>query len=330
MQEVLILNENELRQAVSLDMSIIDLVADAFAKLSAGTVSMPPILRMDMEDRNGEVDVKTAYVPGLDGFAIKISPGFFDNPKIGLSTTSGLMVVHDATTGFVRAVLLDNGYLTDVRTAAAGAVAARLLAPEKATRAGVIGTGVQARLQMQALAMVRPIESIIVWGRDPEKAAECARDIERLTGASATVSDSIGDLVCDSDVVVTTTPSRTPLIEASMLHPGLHITAMGSDAEHKNELAPDVIAEVDLFTCDRHAQSARLGELHHAVGAGVVPEDMPVTELGELISGTKKGRINDKQVTVCDLTGTGVQDTAIAIHTLRIAEEQGFGAKLAN
>ena len=129
MREILILTENELRQAVSLDMPLIDLIADAFKKLSAGKVSMPPILRMDMEDKNGEVDVKTAYVPGLEGFAIKISPGFFDNPKIGLPTTSGLMVVHDATTGQVRAVLLDNGYLTDMRTAAAGAVAARCLAP---------------------------------------------------------------------------------------------------------------------------------------------------------------------------------------------------------
>jgi ectoine utilization protein EutC len=330
MREILILTENELRQAVSLDMTLIDLIADAFKKLSAGKVSMPPILRMDMEDKNGEVDVKTAYVPGLDGFAIKISPGFFDNPKIGLPTTSGLMVVHDATTGQVRAVLLDNGYLTDMRTAAAGAVAARCLAPEGATRAGVIGTGVQARLQMQALAMVRPIDTVHVWGRDADKAKACAQDIERLTSATVTVSSSIAGLVRDSDIVVTTTPSRKPLIDASMLHPGLHITAMGSDAEHKNELAPDVIAEADLFTCDRHSQSARLGELHHAVGAGIVPEDMPVAELGAILSTPKKGRKSASDVTICDLTGTGVQDTAIAIHTLSVAEENGFGTKISN
>lgn len=325
MGDVLILNETELRQAVSLDMAVVDLVADAFAKLSAGQVSMPPILRMDMADKNGEVDVKTAYVPGLDEFAIKISPGFFDNPKKGLSTTSGLMVVHDADTGFVRAILLDNGYLTDLRTAAAGAVAAKYLANPDATTAGVIGTGAQARLQMQALAMVRSLTTITVWGRDSVKAAECAADIERQTGVKTVVSDSIDSLVAASDIVVTTTPSHTPLIEASMLHPGLHITAMGSDAEHKNEIDPGVVGEVDLFVCDRHQQSARLGELHHAVGAGVVPEDMPVTELGELVAGTKPGRSNADAVTLCDLTGTGVQDTAIATYALAIATQNQFG-----
>ncbi|MBO6835301.1 MAG: cyclodeaminase [Alphaproteobacteria bacterium] len=330
MQEVLILNENELRQAITLDMTAVDLVADAFAKLSAGSVVMPPILRMDMEDKNAEVDVKTAYVPGLDGFAIKVSPGFFDNPKKGLSTTSGLMVVHDADTGVVRAVLLDNGYLTDVRTAAAGAVAARCLAVKNASRAAVIGTGLQARLQMQALALVRPIETVTVWGRDPEKAAACAEDIEWSTSLKTRVADSIEEALADAQIAVTTTPSREPLIDSTMLHPGLHITAMGSDAEHKNELAPSVIAEADLFVCDKHEQSARLGELHHAVGAGLVPEDMPVTELGHLVAGTRPGRQSDEAVTVCDLTGTGAQDTAIATYTLAVALENGFGTRITN
>lgn len=330
MQEVLILNENELRQAITLDMTAVDLVADAFSKLSAGSVVMPPILRMDMEDKNAEVDVKTAYVPGLDGFAIKVSPGFFDNPKKGLSTTSGLMVVHDADTGVVRAVLLDNGYLTDVRTAAAGAVAARCLAVKNASRAAVIGTGLQARLQMQALALVRPIETITVWGRDAEKAAACAEDIEWSTSLKTRVAGSIEEALADAQIAVTTTPSREPLIDSTMLHPGLHITAMGSDAEHKNELAPSVIAEADLFVCDKHEQSARLGELHHAVGAGLVPEDMPVTELGHLVAGTRPGRPSEEAVTVCDLTGTGAQDTAIATYALAVALENGFGTRITN
>ena len=330
MREVLILTENELRQAVTLDIEAVSLMGKAFEQLSAGTVSMPPILRMDMDDKHGEVDVKTAYVPGLDGFAIKISPGFFDNPKKGLSSTSGLMSVHDSETGFVRAILLDNGYLTDVRTAAAGAVAAQALARENATRAGVIGTGVQARLQMQALCMVRSIETILVWGRDAESAAACAEDIERATGTEVRVADSVADVVTGSNIVVTTTPSRTPLITADMLHPGLHITAMGSDAEHKNEIAPEVIAEVDVFACDRHQQSAHLGELHHAIGAGTVPEDMPVAELGAILSGTVPGRTDADQITLCDLTGTGVQDTAIATHTLAVCLANGFGTKIAN
>ena len=151
-----IITENQLRDAVSLDLSIVDVIEKAFAALASGSVVMPPILSMELADANGEVDVKTAYIPGFDGFAIKISPGFFDNPKLGLPSLNGLMILFSAKTGLVEAVYLDNGYLTDIRTAAAGAVAARHLAPEKVETAGVIGTGVQARLQMKAAHLVRP------------------------------------------------------------------------------------------------------------------------------------------------------------------------------
>lgn len=330
MADILILTEAEIRKSVGLDETALDLVSQAFVKLSEGSVVMPPILRMDMEERNGEVDVKTAYVAGLDEFAIKISPGFFDNPKKGLPTTNGLMVVQDSATGFVKALLLDNGYLTDIRTAAAGAIAARHLAKPDASRAAVIGAGMQSRLQMQALSLVRDLTHITVWARDAEKAAHCAQDITTATGIETSVSDSVASAVAASDIVVTTTPSRTPLIDTDMLHPGLHITAMGSDAEHKNELAPAVIAEADLFVCDKHEQSAQLGELHHAVGAGLVPEDMPVTELGHVIAGTRPGRPSANAVTICDLTGTGVQDTAIATHAYACAQQAKQGTLISN
>ncbi|MCR9220472.1 MAG: cyclodeaminase [Alphaproteobacteria bacterium] len=330
MPDILVLTEQELRDCVTLDAGAVEIVASAFATLAAGRVAMPPILRMDMPDRNGEVDVKTAYVPGLDGFAVKTSPGFFDNPGKGLPTTSGLMTVHSAETGFVEAILLDNGYLTDVRTAAAGAVAARHMAPEAVETVGVVGAGMQARLQMKAFTLSRPVDRILVWARDPEKAKAAAADITRLTGKQAAVSDSLAGMIRQCQAVVTTTPSRRPLIEKSMLHPGLHITAMGSDSPHKNEIAPEVVAEADLFVCDKHEQSARLGELHHAVGAGLVPEDMPVVELGAVVAGRSPGRTEADQVTLCDLTGTGVQDTAIAVHALKVAREKGFGAVISN
>ena len=163
-REVRILTEADLRRAVPLDLATIDVVECAFAALATGKVVMPPILSMEIAEANGEVDVKTAYIPGFDGFAIKVSPGFFDNPGIGLPSLNGLMILFSARTGLVEALLMDNGYLTDVRTAAAGAVAARHLAGEVRT-AGVIGTGVQARLQMEAAHLVRPFERVLVWGR---------------------------------------------------------------------------------------------------------------------------------------------------------------------
>jgi ornithine cyclodeaminase len=147
-REVTVLTESDLRRLVRLDLPAIDVVERAFAALASGAVVMPPVLSMAIPEANGEVDVKTAYIPGFDGFAIKVSPGFFDNPKIGLPSLNGLMILFSAKTGLVEALLLDNGYLTDVRTAAAGAVAARHLAPAAVDTAGVIGTGTQARLQI--------------------------------------------------------------------------------------------------------------------------------------------------------------------------------------
>ena len=325
MPDMLVLSEKELRECVTLDADVVDIIADAFSKLAGGQVIMPPILRMDMADKNGEVDVKTAYVPGLDGFAIKTSPGFFDNPKKGLATTSGLMTVHSSETGHVQAILLDNGYLTDIRTAAAGAVAARHMAPEEVSTLGIIGAGMQARLQAKAFCLARNVDRILVWGRDPDSAKKAAQDITRLTGKQASVSESLSAMVRDAQAIVTTTPARKPLIDKTMLHPGLHITAMGSDSEHKNEISPEVIAQAELFVCDKHEQSARLGELHHAIGGGLVPEDMPVIELGQLVSGLHPGRTEEDQVTICDLTGTGVQDTAIAVHALAVARAKGLG-----
>jgi len=325
MREIKILSEVELRGCVALDLDSIKCVEDCFRALATKPVVMPPILSFEIAEHNGEVDVKTAYVPGLESFAIKMSPGFFDNPKIGLPSVNGLMVVFSATTGLVEAVLLDNGYLTDVRTAAAGAVAAKWLAREDAGRVGIVGAGAQGRLQLEALTLVRQVTQAQVWARDGAKAAAYAADMGESLGLSITPADSLEGLVRECDIVVTTTPSKDPLIEADWLHPGLHITAMGSDTDHKNELSPAVLAAADLYVPDRLSQCASLGELHHAVAAGAVPADAEYPELGQIIAGLAPGRSDGEQITVCDLTGTGVQDTAIATLARGRAEAEGAG-----
>jgi ectoine utilization protein EutC len=324
MRDIFVLTEPDLRACVRLDRAAIDVVEQAFRALASGKVIMPPILSMDIPDAHGEVDVKTAYIPGFDGFAIKVSPGFFDNPKIGLPSLNGLMILFSAKTGLVDALLLDNGYLTDVRTAAAGAVAARHLAPREVRVAGVMGTGVQARLQIQAAHLVRSLSKVLVWGRDSGKAAACARDIAAAINIEATATDDPAALVRESQLVITTTSAREPILKAAWLHPGLHITAMGSDQAGKNEIEPAAIAAADLFVCDRISQSAKLGELRSAHEAGhLVGVDPP--ELGEVITGVKPGRRSDQDITICDLTGTGAQDTAIATHALAAARKAGSG-----
>jgi ectoine utilization protein EutC len=311
--DIRIVTEAELREAVTLDLALVDVIERAFAALAEGGVVMPPVLSMDLPDANGEVDVKTAFIPGVESFAIKVSPGFFDNPKIGLPSLNGLMILFSATTGLVEAVYLDNGYLTDLRTAAAGAVAARHLAPAQVETAGVIGAGVQARLQIEAAHLVRPFSRVLVHARDMEKARACAADVARRLGIVAEALADPAALLAESQLVVTTTPAREPVLMADWLHPGLHITAMGSDQEGKGELEPACLLRADTFVCDRASQCAERGELRSALAAGLWDRGTP-PELGDVILGRNPGRRSEDEITICDLTGTGVQDTAIAAH----------------
>ncbi|SFE62251.1 cyclodeaminase [Alteribacillus iranensis] len=319
-----IFSEKDIRQVTDVNEKALELIEDGFKKLAREEVTMPPILRVDIPENNGEVDVKTAYVKGMDKFALKISSGFFNNPDKGLPSLSGMMLLFSTETGFTEAVLQDNGYLTDVRTAVAGALAAKYLAKPKMKTAGIIGTGTQARYQLRALHLVRSFEEVLVYGRKEERVHQYIKDMEDTLGVKVRAAESPEEVVRHSDTVVTTTPAKEPLIQKEWLHPGLHITAMGSDAEDKNEIHPSVLEEVDVLACDSVSQVFRLGEHHHAAEAGVLKESSNTLELGHLALGNEKGRENDEQVTFCDLTGTGVQDTAIAVYAydkLREAEK---------
>ncbi|MBB4401111.1 MULTISPECIES: ectoine utilization protein EutC [Rhizobium/Agrobacterium group] len=329
MSRITILTENDLRGVIKLDLSAVDCVERAFAALATQAVAMPPILRLDIPEFRGEVDVKTAYVPGFDGFAIKVSPGFFDNPKLGLPSLNGLMILFSAKTGLVEALLLDNGYLTDVRTAAAGAVAARHLAREDASVAAIFGAGMQARLQLEALMLVRPIRSARIWARDHDKAKRLAGDFASEHGIEVTAMADPQATARGADIIVTTTPAEKPILFADWLEEGQHLTAMGSDAEHKNEIDPAVFARA-RYVADRISQTRILGELHHAIAAGHAASDQHFAELGDVIAGKVQGRVSSKDITFADLTGTGVQDTAIANLAFARAREAKSGQTIEN
>jgi ornithine cyclodeaminase len=282
-------------------------------------------MRVDVPDNNGEVDIKTAYLQGLDSFAVKMSSGFFDNYKLGLPSLGGMMILLSAKIGFPEALLLDNGYLTDVRTGAAGALAAKVLARDQIETAGVIGAGAQARYQMRFLKQVRDFKRLLVYSRSPAHVEQYIADMTPVLGVEIVQAGDPATAVRESDIVVTTTPAKAPYLKAEWLHPGLHITAMGSDAEEKQELEAAVLAQADVLVCDHTSQAFRLGELHHGLAAGVIADDDSIIELGDIITGHRPGRQNDEQITVCDLTGTGVQDTAIALLAYRRARELGLG-----
>ena len=325
--DITILTEADIRSCVAMDDESIDVVEEAFTSFAQGKATIPDIVRVDVHDHHGEVDIKTAYIQGLESFAIKIASGFYENHLLGLPSGSGMMVLVSARTGFPEAVLLDNGYLTNVRTGAAGAVAARYLARDPIQTAGVIGAGAQGRFQMEALKRVRDFGRLMVYDIIPERVDQYASEMAPQLGVEVITATTVEEVVRGSDVVVTTTPSREPYLRAEWLHPGLHITAMGTDSETKQELHADVLGRADLLVCDRKAQCYWLGELFHGLEEGVISPDDPVVELGELTSGQRPGRRNDQQITVCDLTGVGIQDTAIARLAHQKAIDKGLGMR---
>lgn len=290
----------------------------AFAAYAGGAAELPSVIHLDVPEAHGEIHVKAGHLHHAPAYAVKVASGFSgsDPPAV-----DGLVLVFDARNGAPVAMLLDGGYLTDLRTGAAGGVAARRLAPTRVAAVGVIGTGAQARMQVEALAVVRPgIERVRVWGRHDERARVAARDIERLLGghASVEVAGSVREAVEGADVVVTCTAAREPLVREEWVGPGTHVTAVGADGAGKQELDPALLRRADLVVVDSRSQAERLGELQHA-------QDVAerAVELGEICGGTAEGRTGDRQLTICDLTGVGVQDVAAANAVLANAGDRG-------
>jgi ornithine cyclodeaminase len=321
-REVLVYTEPDVRAALDLP-SLIDAVERAFVAASSGGAELPSVIHLDVPESGGEIHVKAGHLHGAKHYAVKVASGFSapDPP-----TADGLVLVFDARDGSPAALLLDGGALTDLRTAAAGGVAARLLAPERVETVAVIGTGTQARLQLDALAVVRPeFAHVRVWGRNRDHATRCVDDLLARPGLPEgcrfAVAESVELALEGADVVITCTASREPIVRARALKPGAHVTALGSDGADKRELDVDVLAAADVLVVDSREQCARIGELHHALDAGTVGSIDDVAELGEVAAGRRPGRTSADQLTVCDLTGVGVQDVAAAALVLERAGE---------
>ena len=324
---ILILTEADLRECVTIDLDALSVVEKAFVGMATGAAIVPPAMGIDVPEYQGEVHVKSAYVRGLDSFAVKIASGFYRNTDKGLSTGSGLMVLLNAATGFPQAVLFDNAYLTELRTGLAGALAAKYLARDNLETIGVVGAGSQGRYQVRSLRLIRDFKRLVVYDTNAESVANYVADMSRELGIEVVPAADVAEVVRSADLVITATPSRTPFLSADWLHAGLHITALGSDGPEKRELEPEVLSRVDKVVCDRRSQCAGLGELHHALDAGLISEE-ETFELGDIAAGDKPGRINDDETTLCDLTGVGVQDTAIALLAYERALEKGLGTEM--
>jgi ornithine cyclodeaminase len=294
---------------------LIEEIAQGFIDYTAGRVVVPPVGYLGFTDPTGDVHLKYGYVKGGDVFVIKVAAGFPQNSERGLPTGDGCMLVFDSHTGFLLAVLLDRSRLTDVRTAVAGAVAARALAPKNISRIAILGTGVQGRLQPLMLKEVTGCREIALHGRSATRAAECARDLEAM-GFRATIAASAEAAVEGAQLIVTTTASRSPLFRAAAVQPGAHVTGVGADAPGKQELDTKLFARAGVVVADSIAQCADHGDLAPALASGDIALER-VRELGAVLAEPSLGRTNEQQISIADLTGVAVQDIVIASHVMR-------------
>ena len=317
----LVVTEAELRSCLPLDMQSLDAVEQAFSWIAEGRVTMPPVMHIDV-DADSAVDIKGAFVEGVAHLAVKIATGFVRNPDAGLPSSGSAIALINAANGLFEGMFLDNGYLMDLRTGLAGGVAARHLAPANVNTVGVVGTGAQARYQIESLALVRPFKRLLVFGRNPARLTRYCTDMRAKLGVSVEPAPSLEALTRASQVIVTTTHATTPLIRAEWVQPGTHITAMGSDLPGKQEIEPAILHRADQVVCDTIAQCRIGGELQHVAESAL---HRPVTELGTYTSGRERLERTADTVTLCDLTGTGAQDTAIGVAAFARIKAAGLG-----
>jgi ornithine cyclodeaminase len=310
-----VLTLEEIKKLVDVPQ-LIEEIATGFVLYSDGKVNVPPVGFLHFDQPPGDVHIKYGYVTGDDYYVVKMASGFYQNPTLGLPVSDGLLLVFSQQTGQLQLILLDECWLTDMRTAAAGAVAAKYLAAKNIHHIGIVGTGTQARMQLEMLRQVTDCKHCLVWGRDAAKVQAMIAELAtsenmRDWGLQVTAAATLEELVVQCNLIVTTTSASSPLIRADQVQPGTHITALGSDDHGKQELEATLLARADIVVADSVAQCVDHGECLPAVQAGIL-EPASIVELGQVIKDPALGRTNETQITVADLTGVAIQDIQIA------------------
>ena len=279
-----------------------------FDEYSKGNSVVPPVGYLAFPD--GECHIKYGYIKGDPYFVVKIAAGFYKNVAIGLKPSVGMMLICSTETGYPLAVLNDEGHLTDMRTAIAGSIAAKHLAPSDIQRIGIVGAGIQARLQLECLRSITDCRRVLVWNRTVANAEALVRSLSN-SNVDAQVAEDLEYLVRTCNLIVTTTPAKKPLIRADWVQAGTHITAVGADAPEKQELDEALMERADICVVDSASQCTDHGEIHTAIANGLI-DASKLKELGDVIGGRTTGREAPEQISVADLTGVAVQDIAIA------------------
>ena len=303
-----ILNKESIIEIVK-KLALVPLIQDGFVAYSQGRSVVPPVGELSFKDPPGDVHIKYGYILGDSYYVIKIASGFWKNETFGIPNGQGMMLLFDQKTGQPKAILLDDATLTDIRTAVAGQICAQQFANDVHC-IGVLGPGLQARLQVEYLKQVTKCRTVMVWGRNQEKIEQYQLDMEEI-GFKVALGESPRQVAQKSNLIITATASSEPMLFPNDILPGTHITAMGSDTPGKRELGPGVLKASSLVVADSIVQCQERGEIAHALVEGDISNDR-IVELGNILSESKPGRTTPEQITVADLTGVAVQDIQIA------------------
>lgn len=310
-----IIDLDEIRANLDLDAAVAA-IRDGFTSLAAGKVQLGAVGHLRFPDLDGDCHIKSAAMAGSDVFAVKVATGFPHNAERGLKTSDGMMTVFDAHTGEPLCLLRDRGYLTDLRTAIAGGLAASLIRPPACDAIGIVGAGIQARFQAELASRLMGVRRVLIWARDPARAECLAAELE-ADGLEAESVSEIAALANRTRLVIAATPARAPLLRRDNVVPGMRIVAMGSDAPGKQEVEAELVASMDLLVADAADQCLEYGELASPARDGLI-ERSRISEFGALLANPPE--LAHMSSALVDLTGVGVQDLQIAAAVWRSVE----------
>jgi ornithine cyclodeaminase/alanine dehydrogenase-like protein (mu-crystallin family) len=325
MPELLVLSRRDVLDLLTLP-DCIGAVERAFRLHADGRTLGPGVLGVPAQD--GGFHIKAAGLLGERSyFAAKTNANFPQNPRrFGLPTIQGTIVLADASTG-VPLAIIESGSVTALRTGAATAVAAKFLARRDARAATVVGCGVQGELQLAAIAAVLPLQRAWVLDSDYDRAESMAARAGKSLGLRVEATKDLRASLRESDVCVTCTPARRAFVMAADVPPGMFIAAVGADAQGKQEIEPSLLTAATLVV-DVLDQCAEIGELQHALAAGLMTREKVHAELGDVLAGRHPGRTRDDEITIFDSSGTALQDVAAAIAVYEKACVVGRGTEV--
>ncbi len=309
-----LISYNEIKEILELDDRLIGAIENAFVSYSKGKCNIPGVAHLEVKENNGALHIRSGYIKGSTFCMVKVASTFFDNPKnYDLPSISGLQMTFDIKTGEIIAVLDERAYITNVRTAAAGAVSAKHLARKDADTVGVIGIGVQGRLQLAAAMKVSNAKHAFVYRRTKSELKSYVEEMRIVHPEwNVKAANSIEEVSRNADILITATPSVSHLVKREWLKPGALVIGMGADSVQKLELHDDMFTNsADLVVADSRLQNITLAEIARGIRMGLFGEERIDAELGEIITGLKPGRSSESQIIVCKLTGVAVQDIAV-------------------